>query len=500
MLLYNYIVLIESEIKMPKPNNLIVIMSDEHNPKVMGCAGHPVISTPNLDALAARGTRFTSAYTTSPVCVPARAAFAIGKYIHQIGFWDNADAYDGSIPTWHHHIRNRGHKVVSVGKLHFHTAEEDHGFTEEIIPMHILHGKGDLMGLVRDDLPKRGGAKKMIGMAGPGESSYTLYDRDIAARAQVWLRENADKHQDKPWVLFVSFVAPHFPLTAPPEHYYRYFNQKLPMPKLYAREHRPNHPYIEDYRNSFCYDDYFESEQDVHKALSGYFGLVSFFDEHLGKIMKTLQDMGLEGSTDIIYTSDHGDNLGSRGLWGKSTMYDEIAGVPLICAGPSFPKGKVINTPVSHVDVCPTVMDIVGESFDEVQDDHPGVSLIDLSEGATPERTVISEYHGMGSTSAAYMIRVGKYKYIHYSKYAPQLFDLEADPDEINDLANDSSMSAVLEECKKRLHDLLDPMEVDKRARARQKELLDANGGREAVIARGDLGFTPAPGVAADFK
>lgn len=185
---------------------------------------------------------------------------------------------------------------------------------------------------------------------------------------------------------------------------------------------------------------------------------------------------------------------------GKSTMYDEIAGVPLICAGPSFPKGKVINTPVSHVDVCPTVMDIVGESFDEVQDDHPGVSLIDLSEGATPERTVISEYHGMGSTSAAYMIRVGKYKYIHYSKYAPQLFDLEADPDEINDLANDSSMSAVLEECKKRLHDLLDPMEVDKRARARQKELLDANGGREAVIARGDLGFTPAPGVAADFK
>ena len=197
MLLYNYIVLIESEIKMPKPNNLIVIMSDEHNPKVMGCAGHPVISTPNLDALAARGTRFTSAYTTSPVCVPARAAFAIGKYIHQIGFWDNADAYDGSIPTWHHHIRNRGHKVVSVGKLHFHTAEEDHGFTEEIIPMHILHGKGDLMGLVRDDLPKRGGAKKMIGMAGPGESSYTLYDRDIAARAQVWLRENADKHQDK---------------------------------------------------------------------------------------------------------------------------------------------------------------------------------------------------------------------------------------------------------------------------------------------------------------
>lgn len=485
---------------MSAARNLIVIMSDEHNPKVMGCAGHPVISTPNMDALAARGTRFTSAYTTSPVCVPARAAFAIGKYIHQIGFWDNADAYDGSIPTWHHHVRDRGHKVVSIGKLHFRAPNEDHGFTEEQIPMHILQGTGDLMGLVREDLPRRGGAKKMAAMAGPGESTYTLYDRDICARAQVWLRENAKAEHDKPWILFVSFVAPHFPLTAPPEHYYRYYNQKLPMPKLYAREERPDHPYLEDYRNSFCYDDYFESEEDVHRALSGYFGLVSFFDEHVGKIMNTVADMGLEGNTDIIYTSDHGDNLGSRGLWGKSTMYDEIAGVPMICAGPSFPQGKVVGTPVSHVDVCPTVLQIAGESFDEMSDGHPGVSLIDLAQGATPERTVISEYHGMGSTTAAYMIRLGKYKYVHYCKYAPQLFDLEKDPDEIHDLAADPSMATILEQCRQRLYSLLDPDEVDQRARARQAVLLEKAGGREAVIARGDLGFTPAPGVAADFR
>jgi choline-sulfatase len=100
-------------------------------------------------------------------------------------------------------------------------------------------------------------------MAGPGESPYTFYDKEICSRAQVWLREQACKAQDKPWVLFVSFVAPHFPLTAPPEHYYRYWNRELPMPLLYAREQRPKHPYLEDYRNSFCYDDYFESEADV---------------------------------------------------------------------------------------------------------------------------------------------------------------------------------------------------------------------------------------------
>ena len=482
-----------------KPQNLIVIMSDEHNPKIMGCAGHPIISTPNLDALAARGTRFTSAYTTSPVCVPARAAFALGKYIHQIGFWDNADAYDGSLPSWHHVLRESGHEVVSIGKLHFNKSGEDHGFSEEQIPMHILDGKGDLLGLVRDDIPRRGGAKKMAAMAGPGESTYTLYDRDICARAQVWLRENATRQHDKPWVLFVSFVAPHFPLTAPPEHYYRYFNQKLPMPKLYAREERTQHPYLNDYRNSFCYDDYFESPADVHRALSGYFGLVSFFDEHVGKITKVMSELGLDETTDVIYTSDHGDNLGARGLWGKSTMYDEIAGVPLIVAGPSFPVGRVISTPVSHVDAFPTILAAAGESVEALKNTHPGVSLIDLANGAQPERTVLSEYHGMGSSTGAYMIRMDKYKYVHYVKYPPQLFDLEQDPDEIDDLSAKPEMAAVLQACRQKLFAMLDPVEVDTRAKARQAELLAANGGREAVIARGDLGFTPAPGVAATF-
>ena len=482
------------------PRGVIVIMSDEHNPKVMACAGHPVIHTPHLDALAARGTRFSSAYTTSPVCVPARAAFAIGKNIHQIGYWDNADAYDGSVPSWHHALRERGHEVVSIGKLHFNLKDEDHGFSEEQIPMHILDGKGDLMGLVREDLPRRGGAKKMAAMAGPGESSYTFYDRDICARAQVWLRENAARTHAKPWVLFVSFVAPHFPLTAPPEHYYGYFSQELPMPKLYAREERTRHPYLDDYRNSFCYDDYFESPADVKRALSGYFGLVSLFDEHLGKIMAVVRDMGLEGSTDVMYTSDHGDNLGARGLWGKSTMYEEIAGVPLICAGPSFPVGKVVTTPVSHVDAFPTIVEAAGESFAELRDDHPGVSLVDIAHGVMPSRTVLSEYHGMGSSTGAYMIRVGQYKYVHYAAYRPQLFDLVADPEELHDLAASADHADVLARCDEALRAILDPIDVDRRAKARQAQLLESHGGREAVIARGDLGFTPAPGVAADFQ
>ena len=216
--------------------------------------------------------------------------------------------------------------------------------------------------------------------------------------------------------------------------------------------------------------------------------------------MNVVSEMGLEATTDVIYTSDHGDNLGSRGLWGKSTMYEEIAGVPLICAGPSFPAGEVIGTPVSHVDAFPTLMQVAGEPFEAMRDNYPGHSLAEIARGLEPVRTVLSEYHGMGSTTGAYMIRVENYKYVYYVKYAPQLFDLQSDPDELNDLAGDAAMTGVLEDCRQRLFALLDPVEVDHRAKARQAQLLEMHGGREAVIARGDLGFTPAPGVVANFQ
>jgi len=481
-----------------KFNNFLVIMSDEHNPKILGRAGHPIIETPHLDSLIDRGTYFKNTYTTSPVCIPARAGFACGKYINQIGFWDNADAYDGSIPSWHHIVREKGYNVTSIGKLHFRDYEEDHGFTEEQIPMHILGGKGDLLGLIRDDLPRRGGSKKMAALAGPGESQYTFYDKEICSKAQIWLREKALK-ENKPWVLFVSFVAPHFPLTAPPEHFYKYWGRDLPMPLLYAREERPIHPYLEDYRNSFCYDDYFEDTDQVKRALCGYFGLVSYLDENIGKILNTLNEVGLAENTNILYTSDHGDNLGARGLWGKSTMFEEIAGVPLIMAGPDVPKGIQIQDSVSHVDCFPTILQGVGIDFQSVKDDHPGVSLFDIANGHKPDRTVISEYHGMGTTTGAYALRNGKWKYVYYPKYPAQLFDLENDPNEILDLGQDLKYSHVIEECHKKLLTVCDPDETDRRAKSRQAQNLAANGGREAVVARGDIGFTPAPGAAADF-
>src|SRR5688500_2732013 len=264
-----------------KPGNLLIIMSDEHNPKIMGCAGHPVVQTPNIDALAAGGTAFTSAYTTCPVCVPARAAFAVGKYVHQIGYWDNADAYDGAIPSWHHRLRDHAHYVASIGKLHFRgQQDDDYGFSEMQIPMQIIEGKGDLMGLVRNDLPERGLSWKIAKLAGPGETPYTAYDRDICTRAQIWLREEAPKHTERPWVLFVSFVAPHSPLVAPAALSYRYAPEQVKLPKQYRPDERPQHPYLRDYASSFVYDRYFDPEK-LSRAIRAYYGLVSFVDDNV---------------------------------------------------------------------------------------------------------------------------------------------------------------------------------------------------------------------------
>jgi choline-sulfatase len=482
-----------------KPKNLLVIMSDEHSRKILGCYGDPIVQTPNLDALAQRGTRFTDAYTSSPICVPARASFAVGKYVHQIGFWDNADPYDGSATSWHHILRERGHNVTSIGKLHFRSTDEDNGFSEEILPMHVVDKKGDLIGLLRDPIAARGHAKKLAATAGPGESTYTTYDRAIAAQAQIWLREKAKQHKDKPWVLFVSFVAPHFPLTAPPEHYYRYADQKLPLPKLHQRPGAHSHPYVRDYASCIDYGAYFEDDQHIHRALASYYGLCSFLDEQIGKVLGALSDAGLESDTRVVYTSDHGDNLGARGLWGKSTMYEESAGCPMIVAGDGIPQNQVCHTPVGHVDVFPFILDAVGELDEDVMKDRHGVSLERLAKGEVPERNLLIEYHATGSVAGAFAIRHGRFKYIHHIAHPAELYDLEADPEELNNLASNPTYAHDVQDCERALRAICSPEAVERRAKERQAEIIELNGGRAAIVERGDFGNTPAPGETTRF-
>ena len=479
--------------------NLIVILSDEHNKRVTGCYGHPQIKTPNLDKLAARGTRFTAAYTNCPICVPARASFATGQYVHKHRCWDNAIAYDGKPPTWGHRLMAQGHRVTSIGKLHYQdSAPNRNGFDEEILPMHIVNGVGDLLGLIRDELPVRQGSKKLGPEAGPGESEYTKYDRDIAAHTQQWLKNEAPRYRAKPWVLYVGFVSPHFPLIAPPQFFNMYPEKDVPWPLMYEHTERPRHPFTDAMRKCQCFDEAFDATM-VRRAIAAYFGLTSFLDDNVGKILATLESTGLAANTRVLYSSDHGDNLGTRGMWGKSTMYEESAGIPMILAGPEVPPGNVCDVPVTLADAFQTLVTGAGAKLDAADAGLPGHSLIDIAQGYVPKRTILSEYHAAGAVTGAFMIRHGSYKYIHYAGLPPMLFDLAADPQERNDLGRNPDALAVIKECEAALRRVVDPDAADKLAKSDQTAKIAEVGGKDAILKRGTFRYSPPPGSKAAY-
>ena len=273
-------------------------------------------------------------------------------------------------------------------------------------------------------------------MPGRGNSTYLAYDRSIRDSAIDWLRNAAAAPSDKPWCLFVSFVCPHFPLVAPPEFFAIYPPDRLPLPRLTDPGDFPDHPVLRKLREVQNYQDHFRDEAHVRTALAAYYGMVSFLDDNIGRVMAALREAGLLDDTLVIYTSDHGDNLGTRTFWGKSNMYDEFAGVPLIMRGPGVAAGRRIATPVSLVDAYPTIIETVGENLPAEDRALPGTSLLRLADGADADRTVLSEYHAVGSLTGMFMVRFGRWKYVHYHGYRPQLFDLAADPGETRDLAH----------------------------------------------------------------
>ena len=200
------------------PTNVLVLMSDEHNARMLGSSGHSIVQTPNLDALAARGTRFSTAYCNSPICVPSRASFATGRYVHQIGAWDNAAPYTGiTCQSWGHRLGDSGVPVTTIGKLHYRNSSDDVGFSDQRVPMHVMDGKGDLFGCLRNDMHPTRYQLEHVDEAGAGDSEYLRYDTAIASEAVRWLHEEAGS-RSTPWCLFVSLTLPHFPLIAPARH------------------------------------------------------------------------------------------------------------------------------------------------------------------------------------------------------------------------------------------------------------------------------------------
>jgi choline-sulfatase len=475
-------------------SNVLFIMSDEHSSKVLGAYGNSIIRTPNMDRLAEEGTLFENAYCNCPICVPSRASFATGRHVYEIGKWDNAIPYTGEPPSWGHRLQESGHRCESIGKLHYRSSEDSNGFGNEILPLHVLNGHGDIQGMLRKSPPVRASTAQLAGDAGPGESTYLAYDRNIRNEAIKWLDQAAKAPPDKPWCLFVSLVCPHFPLVAPPEFFGLYDLDKLPMPLLRETAEFPDHPVLRKLREVQSYEDHFRDDEHVRIALAAYYGMVSFLDDNIGRILSALKRNGLNDDTLVVYTSDHGDNLGNRTFWGKSNMYEEAVGIPLIMRGPGVAAGARVKTPVSLVDAYPTIIEAVGEPVAPEDKTLPGKSLLAIAKAGELDRTILSEYHAVGSTTGIFMIRFGKWKYIHYEGERPQLFDLENDPGETRDLALIKGSETVLAEGERRLYAICDPAKVNAQAFADQQVLIDKHGGEEKVLGMGSYPYTPAPG------
>ena len=266
------------------------------------------------------------------------------------------------------------------------------------------------------------------------------------------------------------------------------------MPKPADLEYQRNHPWWNGFINCNIFDQYFKDDLHRKMAIACYLGLCTFTDENVGSILQTLEKTGLSDKTRVIFFSDHGDNMGARGIWGKSTMHEESAGIPLIMAGPDIPQNKVVSTPVSLVDLFPTVLENAGLEILESDADLPGTSLISIAKSSDmKDRLVFSEYHGAASVSGVFMIRKGPFKYINYVSYPPELYNLEADPEEMKNLSQKPEYSKIIDLFEEILIGIVDPEQVDALAKNDQAALVKRFGGAKKIIEAGGLSGTPVP-------
>jgi choline-sulfatase len=404
--------------------------------------------------------------------------------------------YDGKVRGWAHRLQEEGCRVDAIGKMHYRHKDDPLGFDHQIEPMHIKNGVGSVWGSVRDPLPKLPEAFRMFNTIGPGVSNYNLYDRRVANAACEWLRQRHIEGNDgRPWVLYVGFTAPHFPLVLPKKYLELYPEGCVPPRKLHPSNGYVRHPWLEASEAYWGQENLFADESQRRLAIRAYYGLCSFLDDQIGLILDAFEYYGMSDTTRVVYTSDHGDNLGARGQWGKSNLYEECTKIPMIISGPDVPEGKICKTPVSLIDCYQTILHGVGISLVEDERELPGRSLFDITSlPEEPERIMFSEYHAIGATSAGFMLRKGRFKFHYYVGYPPELFDLESDPEETLDLAKDPKYAAVIKDLEKELRRFVDPESVDVEAKAAQARLVEKSGGREKALHIGAHSATPVPG------
>jgi choline-sulfatase len=469
-----------SEIKSPL--NILFIMADQMTPALVGAYGHPVVQTPNLNRLAQAGVRFNNAYTPYPLCGPARAALAAGKYASRLGIYDNACLFHSDELTIAHYLTLAGYDCVASGKLHYVGPDQLHGFsrrlTTDIYPEDFRWLQNRDASRSSDPAMKGNHAAQYIAEAIRVEwHSNLAYDEAVAFHSEQYLRAKGQEKRLKaarneryqPFLLFSSFHHPHDPFKPPRAYWDLYEDQPIDVPD-YPDTLADSYSLLDQWLNEWHGVDRYDvrNPESLRTVRRAYYALVTYIDDKIGQLLQTLEESGLAQDTMIIFTSDHGDMLGEKGMVQKRTFYDWSAKVPLIIHSPETPiPGQQIEQPVSLLDLLPTLLELTGC---EAALPHDGHSLVPLLNNKTSEAwDVYSESHAEGVYGTCFMLRAGQYKYnyiVYRETIDVQLFDMEADPGEWHNLAGQGPYQALEAELRNRLLAQFDPLEIEQAIQA----------------------------------
>ncbi|MEO9572699.1 MAG: choline-sulfatase [Tateyamaria sp.] len=416
--------------------NILIFMVDQLNGTLFPDGPADWLHAPNLKKLAARSTRFANCYTASPLCAPGRAAFMSGQLPSVTGVYDNAAEFPSSIPTYAHHLRRAGYQTCLSGKMHFVGPDQLHGFEErlttDIYPADFgwtpdyrkpgeridwwYHNMGSVTG------------------AGVAEISNQMeYDDAVAFHATRKVYDLARGHDARPWCLTVSFTHPHDPYVARKKYWDLYDDCDHLLPDVPAVDYSDHDPHSQRIFDANDWRSFDITEEDIKRSRRAYFANISYLDDKIGEVMEALEATHQEAV--IFFVSDHGDMLGERGLWFKMSFYEGSARVPMMISSPDMTPG-LITDPVSNIDVCPTLCDLAGVDMSEVAPWTAGQSVVPQGQGVERTEPVAMEYAAEGSYAPMVSLRYGKWKYNRCALDPDQLFDLEADPHELNNLAD----------------------------------------------------------------
>lgn len=439
--------------------NIIYFLSDQHNAEISGFAGDPYVRTPNIDALAASGVVLDKCYCASPLCIPSRTSLLTGLMPHRTGIYNNMQAMRSDRATLPLALTVGGYETVLAGRMHFTGCDQRHGFEKRLVGDFTTSqiGMTDRTATMGMYCGSSGQNTSVVTKSGPGHSPVLAYDDAVVSGACAFLRERADK---RPLFMIVGTYGPHCPYVVEEDLFQEYYD-KLPIPEVASQAYRKTvHPGIRDwYRNRNLE---VVAVEDLRRIRAAYYGMITRIDRQVGEVLAAAGAALDMNNTIVIYGSDHGDCLGKHGLFWKSTFYEGSARVPMIFSWPTrFAEGVRLGGPSSLLDVAPTLLKLAG-CPDLPRYDGRDISMHLLNgRPLDADRVVLGECSDIKGENPSAMARDDRYKLVMHAGYdAPQLFDLEADPDEYHDLGSDPAHRPVALRLAAHLAPFWDPKEA----------------------------------------